>query len=241
MKIVNHCLVVAVALLSAAAVKAQTVEQIVAKYVDAVGGKEKISGIKSMRIEGTMSIMGNEAPTVTIIVNGKGYRNEVEFNGQKIVQAVNEKGGWMIHPMMGGTDAQAMPEEQFKSSRDEIYVGGPLVDYATKGNKIELQGKEKVGAVEAYKLKVTSKDNATSTYYVDPTTYYLIKVVRTMNMGGQEATLETSYSNFKKTDYGYVLPHSVETTLPQGFSLTANINKVEFNKDVDPKIFDMPK
>lgn len=227
--------------LSVIAVQAQTADEIVNKHLTAIGGKDKINSVKSLYMEGVMEVMGNEAPITISLVNGKGYKSEVEFNGQKIVQAYNDKNGWMINPMMGSSDPQPIPEEQYKMSKEQIYVGGALLDYASKGTKVELQGKEKVGAVDAFKLKVTTSDNGESTYYVDPTTYYILKVSRQMEMGGQQGQVDVAFSDYKKTDAGYVMPYTLETTMPQGFTLNAKIQKVEVNKEIDLKTFEMPK
>lgn len=222
------------------AVQAQTADEIVNKHIEALGGKDKITNIKSLYMEGVMDVMGNEAPIVISMVNGKGYKSEVEFNGQKIVQAYNDKGGWMINPMMGSADPQAMPEEQYKVGKDEMNIGGALLDYAAKGKKVELLGKEKTGTVDAYKLKLTTADNAETTYYIDPTTYYIVKMSRTMEMGGQKGQVDIAFSDYKKTDAGYVMPYAIETTMPQGFTLNSKINKVELNKEIDLKTFEMP-
>ena len=62
-----------------------------------------------------------------------------------------------------------------------------------------------------------------------------------MDMGGQQGQVDVAFSDYKKTDAGYVMPYTVETTLPQGFSLNSKITKVELNKDIDLKTFEMPK
>ena len=59
-------------------------------------------------------------------------------------------------------------------------------------------------------------------------------------MNGQSAEVAVNFSNYKKTDYGYVVPYSIATTFP-GMTMTSTINKVEVNKAVDPQIFSMPK
>ena len=227
--------------LSVMAVQAQTADEIVNKHIEALGGKQNIGNIKSLYMEGVMDVMGNEAPIVISMVNGKGYKSEVDFNGQKIVQAYNDKGGWMINPMMGSADPQAMPEEQYKIGKDEMTIGGALLDYAAQGKKVELVGKEKAGTVDAFKLKLTDADNSETIYYIDPATYYIVKMSRNMDMGGQQGQVDVAFSDYKKTDAGYVMPYTVETTLPQGFSLNSKITKVELNKDIDLKTFEMPK
>ena len=65
--------------------KAQTADDIINKHIDAIGGKDKISQIQTIVIDGSMQIMGNNNPYHTSIVNGKGFKNEMEFNGSKSV------------------------------------------------------------------------------------------------------------------------------------------------------------
>ena len=93
------------ALASAVSLSAQTADEIVSKYLAAIGGKETIAKVKSISSEGSTSIMGNDAPTTSVLLDGVGYKSEVEFNGAKIVQCVTDKGGWAINPMAGSPDA----------------------------------------------------------------------------------------------------------------------------------------
>ena len=56
---------------------------------------------------------------------------------------------------------------------------------------------------------------------------------------GQPVTITTTYSDFQKTDYGIIMPQTSTVDMGQ-FAMTINPKKVELNKDIDPKIFDMP-
>lgn len=76
---------------------AQTVDEIIAKHIDAIGGKDKVSQVNSVFIESTSEVMGNEFPSTVTILNGKGFRSESSFNGQSIIQVVTDNGGWNIN------------------------------------------------------------------------------------------------------------------------------------------------
>jgi hypothetical protein len=237
MKILST-LLLTTTVLSSIAVKAQTANEIVDKYVAALGGKEKVAAIKSLYTESTMQMMGQEIPSTTYILNGKGFKNEMDFNGTKMIQCVNKDGGWMVNP---GQDPQPLPAEMTKSRRIQLDIGGPLFNYAAKGNKVELIGKEDVDKIKnAYKLKVTTPDSMTMTLFIDPSTYYLIKSISNVNAMGQDFEISSTYSDYRKTDYGYPIPYTTELTIPQG-NLVLTTKKVEVNKDIDPKIFEMPK
>jgi hypothetical protein len=238
MKKIKISLLALTALFSSAAIHAQSADDIIAKYLDAIGGKEKLKAITSVKMENTLEVMGNEAPNTVTILNGKGYKSESEFNGAKIIQAVSDKGGWMVNPMAGATDPQAIPDEQLKTMQGQMYAI-PLLDFTARGGKAELLGQEKVGNVNAYKIKITNAGNAT-TYYFDPATYYLIQAVSTTEMMGQQMEMTVTPADYKKTDYGWVVPQSIAMNMGGQFTMTMKLKNIEINKDIDPKIFDMP-
>ncbi len=203
----------------------------------AIGGKDAISQVKSVYMETSITMMGGENPSTTTIVNGVGYKSETDFNGTKIVQCYTDKGGWTINPMAGAATATPMPDDVYNAGKAQINIGGALYDYAAKGSKVELLGKD--GG--AYKIKLTSKENVEAVYLIDSTSYLITSVTSKGKMQDQDVDITTKYSDYRKTELGYVIPYAIDVDFGGQFGLTIAVKKVELNKTIDPAIFAMPK
>jgi hypothetical protein len=237
MNMVKTGLVFLLAMTGFTFIKAQTADEIVNKYTDAIGGKDKLGQLKTVTVTNSTQVMGNESPSTTQIINGKAFRLDFEMNGQKTTQVFTDKGGWQINPFAGAISAQPIPDEMYKQSKGQLYFTGPLYNYAERGSKVELVGKEG----NDYKLKITNSDSVETMAYIDATSYYLTKITRQASMMGQNLELTVSFSNYKKTDFGIVVPFTTEINYGGQFVITNNITKIEFNKTIDPAIFEMPK
>ncbi|HET6253272.1 MAG TPA: hypothetical protein VFE32_04335 [Puia sp.] len=228
----KRSLFVLTALLAITTLHAQTADDIVNKYVTAVGGKDVINNVKSLIIENTVSIpaMSIDMTSTTTIVVGKGYKSESEYQGNKIIQCISDKGGWAVNPMMGAATPTAMPDDQVKAMKLNLQVD-PLANYAANGYKVELLGKDSAD----YKLKMTGT-GVDVTYYINMKTYLIDKVVS----HSAEAETTITFSDYRKTDAGLFYPYATTLDLPQ-ISLSMATKKVTVNPTVDPTAFDMPK
>lgn len=234
MKIIRLALFAITALITSSAL-AQTADDIINKHIEAIGGKENLAKVKSLYIESNMDMMGTSAPMVSNLLDGKGCKTEINYNGSTIINCFTDKGAWSLNPLGGNPSATALPDEMYQSGKNAIYTGGILFDYAAKGATAELQGKED----GAYKIKVTLA-NAPSFYFIDTATYYIKKMLVKGELMGSPVDITTSFSDYKKTDFGMVLSYSQVLDIGS-YTLPSMVTKVEANKAVDPAIFDMPK
>jgi hypothetical protein len=214
---------------SAAALPALTADEIVNKHA--------IAKVKTMTTEATMQVMGQDAPSTSVVVDGVGMKSESEFNGMKIISAYTDKGGWMVNPMAGAADPTPMPDDQYNSGKAGIYIGGPLYDYAAKGSTIELTSKDD----KTYTIKLTTKDKVEYSFGIDGKTFLLNTMATTAQMQGQSVTLTTSYSDYRKTDTGFMVPYSIGLDFGGQFQISMTVKKIELNKTIDAAIFAMPK
>jgi hypothetical protein len=227
-------------LVNTISVQAQTADEVVNKWTEAMGGREKLAGMQTIYSENEINIMNNPAPNKAYLMNGKGYKSETDFNGQKIIDCYTVNGGWSINPLAGQPTAANMPASQVKLGQLQLDAAGPLYNYAAKGGKIEFLGKEDIKGNTAYKIGLTTAAGIQLTFFIDSVSFYIQKELIKINAQGQDTEMTYTFSDFRKTPDGYTMPFFVELDLP-GLSLSVTIKKIEINKEIDPAIFEMPK
>src|SRR5713101_1196286 len=122
-------------------VSAQTVDEIVGKYIKTIGGMEKIQAVKTLRRRGKFTGGGGfEAAVLQEDKRPNMVREEFSLQGMTGINAYDGKTGWKIEPWQGKKDPEPLGEEEMKSILEDSDFDGPLVNYQQKGNKIELVG-----------------------------------------------------------------------------------------------------
>jgi outer membrane lipoprotein-sorting protein len=220
---------------------AQTVDEVLAKHFDAMGGLTKLKAIQSIKTSGRMVLpQGMELPVTLLQKRPKSFRMEFSMQGMTGMQCFDGKNAWMVMPMMGTKDPTAMDAEQSKMMDEQAEFDGPLVDYKEKGNKVELIGKEQVEGADAYKVKCTLKNGDVRLMYFDAETYLQIKGEGKRTVRGTEVESEQYMSDYKEVD-GTMVPFSIESGAkgsPQRQKIV--IDKVEYNTTLPDSLFAMP-
>ena len=221
-----------------AAPPAITLDEIISKHIDALGGREKLLSLKTVRATGTLIVQGTDVPVTNTISHLIGSRSDFSppglSPGYRIVTPT--KGTIFDYiGFSGKQDFQNMDAEELKRAQTGLDIQGPFLDYRAKGNSAELLGTEKVDGEDNFKLKVTFKSGGFTTCYISSKTYLITKVVGKVTIGGEPTDIETRYSNYKKNADGYVFAYTIATAVGE-----TNYDKIETNIAVDPAIFALP-
>ncbi|HXZ39316.1 MAG TPA: hypothetical protein VEG68_01155 [Terriglobales bacterium] len=220
---------------------AQTVDEIIAKNIQARGGVDKIKAVQSVRSSGTMSLgPGIEAPGSLVQKRPNMARLEFTVQGLTAIQAYDGKDAWQIMPFTGKKDPELMSADEKKEMEEDADIDGDLVDYASKGSKVELLGKDKVEGSDTYKLKVSLKNGDIKTIYLDADSFLEIKEETKRTVRGTEREIESALGDYKEVN-GLMFPFAIESGLKgseEKEKLT--LSKIELNVPVDDSIFKMP-
>jgi hypothetical protein len=228
-------------------VSAQTADEIIAKYADAIGGKKKLEAIKTIYKEGTANAQGQLIPIKLWYVIKKSMRQEVTFNGMTQYTIVRNDSGWVFSPFQGQTHPEPMTAEDVKSQQTELDGPGmELLHYKEKGNKITAQGKDNIDGTDVFKLEEKLSDSLTQTYYIDISTYYLLRKHTKATVNGKVENINEDYSNYQKTPEGYVFPMSENVGGGDGDDAGAGGGEVKYtviqvNTDMAPTLFSPTK
>ena len=155
----------------------EDVAALVAKHLEARGGVDNIKSIETMKWEGGAAAMGMDLGLTLYFKRPGMVRTDIniEAMGAQIVQAYDGETAWMINPMGGSSDAQALPPEMAEEMADQGNMDGYLVDYADKGADVTFVATEDLDGRPAFKLKVVRGDRGDVHLYLDAETFLEVR------------------------------------------------------------------
>jgi hypothetical protein len=215
----------------------QSADALVAKYLEARGGREKLAAIRSLRMTGKLEMGDVEGSLVIEIKRPASVRSELTVDGQVAVQAYDGKNAWGIPP--GGTP-QRLPAAMAEDVAARADIDGPLVDSAAKGYQVELVGDRELDDGPAWDLKLTRKDGAVDHYFLDAKSYLLVRTESHRKVQGHELVAETTFEDYGKVG-GVLWPHTIESGVQgQDQRQTLDIERIEIDLPLEDARFQMP-
>jgi outer membrane lipoprotein-sorting protein len=230
--------------LLAATVPAQepTLDQILKKNQEALGGAEAIAKVQTLRMASRMVPADNQGEMVMTVSTKRPNqgRTEIKVQDESAVTAFDGTTAWILSPFAGITQPQKLDD----TAKAKLTVNTiestvhSLAGLKAAGNDVELLGKEDVKGAPAYKIIVTFKSGQKSTYYLDAGTFLPVKMIANTLMLGQEMESESYPGNYRKVG-GLMFAHSVEMNV-SGSTIHVTYEKIEVDVPMADSIFKMP-
>jgi hypothetical protein len=219
-----------------------TVDEMVAKNIEAKGGATALHNLQTLRLTGKVLVQQGQIELAYVEIKKRPdeVRTEASLQGMTQIEAYDGKEGWKISPFQGRKDPERMSADDVKALVEDSEIDGPLVDWKAKGSTVEYLGTEDVEGTNAHKLKVVRKNGDVSFVYLDPDHFLEIRVVTQRTRHGAYEEVETDLGDYEKAG-GVFVPTSIESGrkgAPDKQRII--IDKVEANVSVDDAIFHFP-
>jgi hypothetical protein len=220
-----------------------TVDELVAKNIEAKGGATALNSLQSLRLSGKLlvPVQGRiELAYLQTNTRPDEVRTEASLQGMTQIEAYDGKEGWKVSPFFGRKDPERMSADDIKALVEDTEMGGPLADWKAKGSTVEYLGTEDVDGTPAHKLKVVRKNGDVSFVYLDPDHFLEIRIVTQRMRHGAHEEVETDLGDYEKAG-GVFVPTSIESGrkgAPDKQVIV--IDKLEANAPVDDAVFHFP-
>ena len=213
-----------------------TVDEVLARYVEAMGGEKAIKAVTSRVVTGTVDIAGLsrggryekylQAPNKLLIVSQAEPLGTTKtgFNG-------HTGWGWS----QGGTTVVKNAAELGEFERNADFFA-PLrlkEQYA----KVSLAGASQIGYRDVFVLDLQPAAGALERLYLDAKTYLPVRI--NSLEGPRKEPVETYLDDWRAVD-GIQFPFSISVSRPK-LSLSIAIKEIRHNVPIDPKVFEPPK
>jgi hypothetical protein len=219
---------------------AQTVDEIVGRYVAARGGLERIRSIASMRLSGTISpAPGESGPFRLELKRPQKMRVEMIVQGTTLTQATNGTTAWVVTPMLAAGAGVILPPEEAQGLKDQADVEGPLVDWKPKGHKVELLGRDARFAKEAFRLKVQLKSGDLRWLYIDTTSFLQLAEEGERPSPRGLVRIETRLSDHRSVK-GLVIPFVLDISAGGEDRQRVAFDQVEVDVPIEDARFEPP-
>ena len=205
---------------------------IVDSYLKAIGGKEEIKKLVSMKSSFTSKLMGQEFTGTDSRMAPNKRSLQLMMGSMAVMQQVFD-GTAGYQAQMG--QKKEMDEKEIKESQDDKGLI-PQLFYISNEYQLSYLGTGKAGDEDCYKLKVTKPSGKVTVEYYSIKTGLLLKEEGSVEAGGTEMTITVDYSDYRKVG-NLMFPFSaIQTAGEQEFPMImSDIKLNEGDTDADFK------
>lgn len=215
-----------------------TVDQVLDKYVQAIGGRAAFEKLKTGVIKGAVEVPSTgETGTVEIYQKAPNKRVamiNVPSNGID-ERGYNGTAGWYLDPDEGPKDLSAADLIAMKLESD-FYRAIRLKEVYPK---MTVKGKEKVDSRETYVIEAPREDGDSEQMYFDTQSGLLIRDDVPVDIPDEgKTTINNAYEDYRDVD-GVKMPFTIRQTSPD-FDYIIKFTDIRHNVPIEDAKFEKP-
>lgn len=211
-----------------------SVDELLAKYVEAIGGAAALKAVTSRFVTGTVDVVGKmrggkfethaQAPNkiVTMIDTQPMGQSTVGFNGRS---------GWA----RTSNGVRTLKGAELAALQREANFYGP-VSMKNDYPKTTLTGKSKIGYREVFVVDMQPPAGAVVRIYFDTQTYLPVRVNTVEVLGTISAPVEIYLDDYREVD-GVKYPFSLTQSFP-GVTLVFTVKEIKHNVPIEASAFE---
>jgi len=206
-----------------------TAKDVINDYITAIGGKDALSKIKTVKTTAGMSVMGQSMDVTTYQDMSGKFAMSMTAQGMTMVDQKYD-GEKMEMSQMG--NKQILTEGPELEDAKESAMIAPQLKYGDAGYVLGLKGSDNVDGKNVYKVVVTNPTGKKTTQYYDSATSLLVKSVSSVG----EQTITQELGDYKAVN-GVMFPYTMKITGAAPVPMEMKVSDIEVNGAVDAAVF----
>ena len=195
-------------------------------YLKAIGGKDEVKKLNTVRATFTMELMGRSFDGVDIKAAPNKHYTEVKMGEMKVMQSSFD--GVKGYRAQMGQKADLEGKDVKEAQDDKGII--PQLFYIANDHQTSYLGIGKVGDEEVYRVKIVKPSGKVSVENYSIKSGLLIREESTSDEGGQEMTIFIDYADYRKTG-NVMFPYKITQSVgEQEFGM--NISAIKINEGV---------
>ena len=224
--------------LLAAPLAAATVDEVIAKHIEARGGLDAWKEIETLKVTGSYTAFSKVAPFTLHRARDNKYHLDHVLGEKPVTIGYDGENAWWINLWYQVPWAQKISGQDLKAFMQDVDFESPFFHYREKGYQVELLGEGDLDGQPAIKLKLTRPDESVETWYLDPDTHLELGYDAEGSDFGQPAPQRAFIEDFREVA-GVMIPHFIEKQWYTRDRIM-EIEKIETDVEVDDGLFEMP-
>ena len=187
-----------------------TQAEIIDKYIDALGGRQRLQSVHSMKMTGLHFYRGLEQSLTILSKRPNLFRVEITNENGKRVSIFDGETAWEMTDEAAAREIQDPRSKIFMDINDDFESA--LIGYKAKGHKVEFSGIENIDGKSVYKLHLKLSNGRLEDWYIDRSSFLLLKRATTFKRRNREFGHDLFFMDYKKVN-GIMIPHYIERFL----------------------------